>query len=91
MAIEPFVIDFAKLFYREIMCDSHFEITRLQIYEYSNKISLLIVDGVKFILDELIDRLNRFFQMVHTQKQRLFSHPLIDNAELLLEVSIFSY
>jgi hypothetical protein len=58
-----------------------FKQTRDEINCYLEKMSYLIVDGVKIYLDNLMIKLDSFFDGILTQKKRLYIYPMYNNRE----------
>ena len=52
---------------------------RQEINAYQEKVSYLIVDGIKIYLDNLIVKLNIFFEAVLAQKRRLYVYPMYND------------
>ena len=46
---------------------------------YFEKMDIVLTDGLKALMDELISQLNCFFSVVLVQKKRLYAYPLYDN------------
>jgi hypothetical protein len=47
--------------------------------DYAAQVDLVLTDGLKAMLDELINQLNCFFAAVLVQKKRLYVYPLYTN------------
>lgn len=77
--IEEFGITVATIYYRKRVNGRVLVETRNKINEYTQKLSYLIVDGVKIYLDNLMIKLQSFFDAVLAQKKRLLLYPMCDD------------
>lgn len=77
--VEEFGLTLATIYYRKRGKVGGFAETRGEINKYLERMSFLVVEGVKSHLDRLILKLSSFFDAVLTQKKRLYVYPLHTN------------
>lgn len=87
--IEQFGIHVATIFYRKRLNITIFKQVRQEINAYQEKISYLIVDGIKVFLDNLMVKLDIFFEAVLAQKRRLYIYPLYNDRQPLFCFEFF--
>ena len=77
--MEEFCMTICTIFYRKRLHGGALKQTRQILTTYSEQMDLVLTDGLKALLDELISQLNFFFSAVLVQKKRLYVYPIYAN------------